>query len=120
MDTKTSKMFRNLLNGQLEALLKGASDTVEGMSTEEKEAFPDPTDRATVETDRNFLLRIRDRERQLISKVKEALERLERGEFGVCESCGGKISTARLKARPVTTLCLECKAEEEEKEKAPS
>jgi DnaK suppressor protein len=62
-------------------------------------------------------VRIRDRERKLISKIKEALERIEGGTFGICEVCGEEISEERLKARPVTTLCIDCKTEEEEKEK---
>jgi RNA polymerase-binding protein DksA len=54
--------------------------------------FPDPTDRASLESDRNFLLRIKDRERKLITKVKEALDRIDDGTFGICESCGRPIS----------------------------
>ena len=77
--------------------------------------FPDPTDRASLESDRNFLLRIKDRERKLITKVKEALERIDNGTYGICESCGKPISEKRLMARPVTTECIECKTEEEQK-----
>ena len=83
-----------------------------------KENFPDPTDRATLETERNFMLRIRDREHKLIKKVKKALDRIENETFGTCESCGEPISIKRLKARPVTTQCIECKTKEEAKEKA--
>ncbi len=54
--------------------------------------FPDPTDRATLETDRNFTLRIRDRERKLISKIREALDRIDAGTYGYCDLCGGEIS----------------------------
>ena len=86
--------------------------------TEQKENFPDPTDRATLESDRNFMLRIRDREHKLIKKIKKALERVENGTFGICESCGEEISVERLKARPVTTQCIECKTKEEALEKA--
>jgi len=78
--------------------------------------FPDPTDRASLESDRNFLLRIKDRERKLIMKVKEALDRIDNGTFGICESCGKPISEKRLMARPVTTLCIECKTEREDQE----
>jgi len=87
--------------------------------TNDKDTFPDPTDRANLETDRNFLLRIRDRERRLIVKIKEALARIDDQTFGICEECGEDISEERLKARPVTTHCIACKtkAEEEEKEK---
>ncbi|MGK2945906.1 MAG: RNA polymerase-binding protein DksA, partial [Desulfuromonadales bacterium] len=85
--------------------------------TDEKTNFPDPTDRASLESDRNFELRIRDRERKLISKIREAIDRIEAGDFGECEDCGDQIGEARLKARPVTTLCIECKTEQERQEK---
>jgi DnaK suppressor protein len=111
--------FRNLLLERKQALMEGVTDTVEGMSDED-ETFPDPNDRATLESDRNFVLRIRDRERKLITKIDKALARLEDGTFGVCEECGEKISEKRLKARPVTTLCIECKEEQEKLEKARS
>jgi DnaK suppressor protein len=84
---------------------------------EEKAQFADPTDRASMETDRNFLLRIRDRERRLISKIDEALERIEDGSFGICDECGEDIETNRLKARPVATLCIHCKTLQEEEER---
>jgi DnaK suppressor protein len=117
MEKDKLEHFRSLLNGKLEELLSGADKAVSGMS-EKEENFPDPTDRATLETDRNFLLRVKDRERKLISKVKEALQRIDDGSFGVCELCGEDISDKRLEARPVTTCCIECKKEEEELEKA--
>lgn len=118
MDLKTRNTFKKMLDEQLQTLLKEASDTIEGLTTTtEQEPLPDITDQASQEIDQNFLLRIRQRERGLILKIREALRRIERGEFGICESCGGKISVARLKARPVTTLCIDCKKEAEEKEK---
>jgi DnaK suppressor protein len=94
-----------------------AERTVTGM-TDSKESFPDPADRATLESDRNFMLRIRDRERKLINKIREALQRIEDGNFGICDSCGDDIDIERLKARPVTTLCIECKRKEEAQERA--
>ena len=108
--------FRQLLQEQMDQLLREADKTVSEM-TDETTNFPDPTDRASLESDRNFELRIRDRERKLISKIREALERIEAGEFGECEDCGDQIGDARLKARPVTTLCIECKTEQERQEK---
>lgn len=111
--------FKKLLTDQRDALVSEAMKTVEDMSDEE-ETFPDPTDRATLESDRNFLLRIRDRERKLIVKINEALARIEDETFGICEMCGEDISEDRLKARPVTTLCIDCKTEEEEKERIAS
>jgi DnaK suppressor protein len=112
------ELFRELLNERLKTILEEAEKTVKGM-TNDRDSFPDPTDRANLETDRNFLLRIRDRERKLIGKIKEALARIDDGSFGICEECGADISEERLKARPVTTLCIDCKtkAEEEEKQK---
>jgi DnaK suppressor protein len=86
--------------------------------TTQKETFPDPTDRASLEADRNFMLRIRDREHKLIKKIRKALERIENDTFGICELCGEDISIERLKARPVTTQCIECKTKEEAREKA--
>jgi len=109
--------FKNLLTDRLNDLLSHADDTVIGM-TVPKENFADPTDRASHEANRNFELRIRDREHKLIKKVKKALIRIEDGTFGMCESCGEDISIARLKARPVTTQCIECKTREEVLEKA--
>lgn len=108
--------FRQILQDQMDQLLRGADKTVSDM-TDEKTNFPDPTDRASLESDRNFELRIRDRERKLINKIREAMERIEAGEFGICEECGEDIGKARLKARPVTTLCIECKTEQERQEK---
>lgn len=117
MKKKDLEYFKELLTKRLEDLLSQADDTVSGMNTP-KGNFPDPTDRATYEADRNFELRIRDREHKLIKKVKKALERIDEKTFGVCEKCGEDISIKRLKARPVTTQCIDCKTKEEALEKA--
>ena len=117
MKKKDLKYFKELLSNQLEELLDQADNTVIGMTTP-KENFPDPTDRASLEADRNFMLRIRDRESKLIKKIKKALEGIENNTFGICEKCGDDISIKRLKARPVTTQCIECKIKEEALEKA--
>jgi DnaK suppressor protein len=118
MDQEKLEYFRQVLHDEMRILLGEAGKTVSEM-TAENVNFPDPTDRATQESDRNFELRIRDRERKLINKIREALDRIEEGEFGICELCGEEISEGRLKARPVTTLCIDCKIEEERKEKLP-
>jgi DnaK suppressor protein len=106
--------FRKILHERRQELLDEAVRTMGGMG--EREQFPDPTDRATLEGDRNLLLRIRDRERKLISKIDEALGRIEDGSYGKCEECGHEIGVARLKARPVTTLCIDCKSLQEAEE----
>src|SRR5512137_1390930 len=116
MDQEKMEYFRQILHEEMHALLGEAGKTVSEM-TAENVNFPDPTDRATQESDRSFELRIRDRERKLINKIREALERIDEGTFGTCELCGEQIGEARLKARPVTTLCIDCKIEQEKKEK---
>ena len=116
LNKKKQDYFRQLLNERLDELVNEATRTMTGM-TDHRENFPDPTDRATLESDRNFTLRIRDRERKLISKIRDALERMDQGTFGICEQCGEDISEKRLKARPVTTLCIKCKKEQENEEK---
>ena len=111
--------FKSLLLSRRMELLSKAIKTMEGMTEmkEGREGFSDPMDRASLESDRNFLLRVRDRERKLIQKIDEALKRIENGTFGICEVCGEDISEERLRVRPVTTLCVNCKTDQEEKEK---
>ena len=110
--------FGGVLQRQLDELVRGAERTVDDMTEAEgKTAFPDPTDRASLESDRNFELRIRDRERKLINKIKKALGKIEDEIFGCCEVCGEPVDFKRLEARPVTTHCIECKTSEEEEEK---
>ena len=116
MNTDKLEEFRTILQEQMDQLLRDAGKTVSEM-TDEKTNFPDPTDRASLESDRNFELRIRDRERRLLGKIREALERIDEGEFGACEECGEDIGPARLRARPVTTYCIECKTEQERQER---
>lgn len=116
MEPEKREYFKNILNEEMKALLGEAGKTVTEM-TSDAANFPDPTDRATQESDRNFELRIRDRERKLINKIKDALDRIEADEFGICEDCGEKISEARLRVRPVTTQCINCKMDAEKKER---
>ncbi len=118
MSGEDLKYFQGLLQKQLDDLMKGADRTVNNMTRETgKAAFPDPTDRASLESDRNFELRIRDRERKLINKIKKTLAKIEDGSFGICEECDEPIEFKRLEARPVTSHCIECKTSEEEEEK---
>lgn len=108
--TEQLKTWRNELEG-------GLNNSMQTMHREEQSSFPDPTDQATMESDRDFDLRIRDRERRLIRKIDQAMNRIREGTFGMCESCGGKISVKRLQARPVTTLCIDCKTAQEIEER---
>ncbi len=116
MNPNQLKKFEEILNVRRRELLEEAGRTVGGM-TAEKENTPDPTDRASIEADGISVLRIRDRERKLLSKIDEALARIQLGTYGICEECGGEIGLERLNARPVTTLCIDCKAEQEAEER---
>lgn len=117
MDDKQLAQFKELLLKQRNEILQYADDTVTDMN-DQRDNYPDPTDRASIESDRNFTLRLRERERFLLLKIDEALERIDSGEFGICESCGADIAAKRLEARPVATLCIECKTKAEAAEKA--
>jgi DnaK suppressor protein len=115
-DNKLLAIKKKLLK-QRQDLLTEAEHTLNNKLSTEKESFPDPTDQAVAELDNNFLLRLRGREQKLLKKIDEAISRIDGGTYGVCESCGGEISHKRLEARPVTTLCIECKTRQEEEEK---
>ncbi len=116
MRKRELKLFKKLLNRRLEELLMEAERTREQVK-ETEEPSPDPLDQASNVFDKDFLLRLRDRERKLMLKIKEALERIEDGTFGICEECGEKIAEKRLRARPMATLCIDCKHEQEVLEK---
>lgn len=119
MDGKRLTYFKDLLLNRRNEILQYADDTVTDMN-DQTDNYPDPTDRASIESDRNFTLRLRERERFLLVKVNEALERIEQGEFGICETCGAEIGAKRMEARPVTTLCIQCKTKAEAVEKSRS
>jgi DnaK suppressor protein len=117
MKPEKLEFFRHMMNQKINELLEEAGKTVTEMTSGVKENYPDPNDRASLEADRNFELRIRDRERKLILKMQETIQRMDDGIFGVCEVCGGPISEKRLMARPVTTQCINCKTKQEKLEK---
>ena len=116
MKTKFQTIKKKLAK-QREDLLSEAEHTLSTKISAEKESFPDPTDQAVAELDSNFILRLRGREQKLLKKIDEAISRIEGGNYGVCESCGNPIGMKRLEARPVTTLCIDCKTAQEEEEK---
>ena len=116
MEEKELEFFKHLLTQWLEELLNRADDTVEELS-DSQDNFADPLDRASVESDRIWTLRIRDRKSILINKIRLSLEDIDTGEFGICEDCGEDISIERLKARPVTSYCIGCKSKSESLER---
>lgn len=108
--------FKQKLLSWRTELLDGSSDTIQSMQ-EDNLQKPDLTDRAAAETDHALELRTRDRERKLISKINEALEKVDDGSYGYCEDTGEPISISRLEARPVATLSLEAQERHERKER---
>lgn len=93
------------------------SDLSRELASASAPALADINDQATLESERSFELRIKDRERKLVSKVQEALKKIADGTYGICDSCGEPIGVKRLQARPVTSLCISCKSEMEAEER---
>ncbi len=115
---KTLQNLRSQLENTLQEIEEDARMEISGMR-KPSATFPDPTDRANMESGRNLNLRIRDRQRKLSMKVQEAIQRIDDNTFGNCETCGELIELPRLMARPVTTLCIRCKEQQEILEKKP-
>jgi len=113
-EEKLQKIKLNLIR-QKEALLDEAESALNELPGQT--IFPDLGDQASAETDRSFMLRLRGREQRLLKKIDEAIERIDGGIFGICDDCGNEIDIKRLEARPVTTMCIECKTLQEEEEK---
>lgn len=109
------KVLRDILEDQLRDIMSQSREEVRNL-TEVREQDPDPLDLAVTESNREFTLRLADRERRLLSKIKHALERMNNGDYGTCEACGAPITFKRLMARPVATLCIDCKTEAEQVE----
>ena len=112
---KKIQNIKLILLHQKDALLNEAEVALNELPVQT--LFPDMGDQASAETDMNFMLRLRGREQRLLKKIDEALERIENGTFGICDDCGSEIGLKRLEARPVTTMCIECKTLQEEEEK---
>lgn len=108
--------FKHVLQERKRNLLAQANQTVNRGVSSVQEHLVDYGDIASLESDRTFHLRIRDRERKLLKKIDDAMKRIDDGTFGLCENCGEEIAIERLKARPVTTYCIACKTRLEEEE----
>ncbi len=116
METNDLEYFRGILTQRLNDLLKKGDETVSGLleSTMDSSDF---MDQATLEAERSFRLRMRDRENKLIRKIRQSLTMIEEGTFGTCELCGEEITVKRLEARPVTTYCIVFKNKMEKMER---
>ncbi len=107
--------IRRELEKQRQAILEEAGEGIP--KREGQETFPDVSDQASAEIDQSFTVRIKEREQKLLKKIDEALDRLKNNTYGICERCEEEIPYQRLKARPVTTLCIDCKTLQEQEEK---
>ena len=116
MSGRQREYFRRKLLGWRGELLQESTQTLQHLQ-EDTEQEIDLADRASTETDRALELRTRDRERKLISKIDEALQRIEEGTYGYCEETGEPISLKRLEARPIATLSIEAQERHERREK---
>jgi DnaK suppressor protein len=108
--------FRQLLLAWKQQLQQEVERTVHHMR-DDATNYADPADRATQEEEFALELRTRDRERKLIRKIDQTLDRIRKDDYGYCEQCGVEIGLRRLEARPTATLCIDCKTLEEIREK---
>lgn len=115
MNKEQMEYFKILLNQRLSDLLRNADSAVSELVSESTQEI-EYIDKASAHTHQELKLKIRSRESRLINKIRNALERIDNGTYGICELCGEDISIRRLEARPVTTKCIECKEEEEQME----
>jgi len=116
MNADQEEHFRQILLAWKRSLMEEVDRTVHHMQ-DEATNFPDPNDRATQESEFSLELRTRDRERKLIKKIDEAIDRLDSDDYGYCDACGVEIGVRRLEARPTATLCIDCKTLDEIREK---
>lgn len=116
MCDRQKEHFRTILNAWKQQLMEEVDRTLHHMQ-DEAENYPDPNDRASQEENFSLELRARDRERKLIKKIENTIQRIDDDEYGYCDACGIEIGIRRLEARPTATLCIDCKTLEEIREK---
>lgn len=110
--------FKKILETRRQEVLSQAATVKEPVYTIEVEDLPDEVDLASSESDQSMNIRLRDREQILLKKINKALDKIEAGSYGICETCGDEITVRRLEARPVTDLCIRCKEEQERVERS--
>ena len=118
VNQKDLKKFKKILEESKKSLLLSARKTLTEEATFDTDDLPDEIDLASSEYTQSMVFRLRDREKFLLKKIDDALARIESGSFGICEICEEEISVKRLEARPVTTMCIRCKEEQEKLEKS--
>ncbi len=117
MNKTQLKKFRELLESKRAEIVKRAQQTLDEDMALDANDLPDEMDLASSEYLQSFTFRLRGREKVFLDKIQKALDKLDKGVFGVCEDCGEPISIKRLEARPETTLCIRCKEDQERVEK---
>jgi DnaK suppressor protein len=119
MDKTALDRFQEILLAERRKIIESAAETLKNSEIElSNDDMPDENDLASALYEQNLALRFRGREQRLLGKITKALRRLDEGEFGECEVCGDEISERRLEARPVTTMCIACKEEQERNERS--
>jgi DnaK suppressor protein len=117
MDAKALVRFRKMLLEEKQRLLNNSKNAMKNELSLSPDDLPDETDLAASEINQTLVFKLRDRDRQLLAKIDEALHRMDEGTFGTCEDCEEPIEPRRLEARPVSTLCVACKEKQEHREK---
>ena len=118
MNKKDTTEFRELLVKERNSVIQKASKTLTEENAVDVADMPDEIDQASAEYNQSFIFRLRDREKYYLSKIDKAIRKLDDGLFGICEECEEPIAVKRLEARPVTTLCIRCKEEQEMEERS--
>jgi DnaK suppressor protein len=111
-----TEILKESLLKSLKDLQQRSEETIPYI-TDQQNQLSESIDKAVMDSDRDFYIRLKNRESKLIQNIETALDRIKKGSYGICETCGEDISVKRLKARPVTFQCIECKTEAESTEK---
>lgn len=117
MEPRLLEKYRKLLLEERQRIVNNSKNALQNELALSPDDLPDETDLAASEINQNLVFKLRDRERQLLGKIDEALARMEEGTFGTCEECEEPIEPRRLEARPVSTMCIACKERQEHREK---
>ena len=118
MNKKDLKRFRDLLTTERDSIIRKANKTLSEEAALDTNELPDEIDQASAEYNQSFIFRLRDREKYYLAKIDKALSKIDAGAYGMCEACEEPIAIKRLEARPVTTLCIRCKEEQEMEERS--
>ena len=117
MRKREIEKIKKKLEEEKQRIISNTNSTMKDISNPNLDDLMDEVDIASSEVSQTVHLRLRDRENLLLNKIEKALKRIDGGTYGICDICGGEISLKRLAARPVATLCIRCKEEQEKKER---